>query len=135
MLHAAHSPTPPWDSITLWEPVVNGLEYLRDFGDQPNTPIANVMGFPLTPQLRAEIAAIDLLETGTIETARVNCIRSTGSAELSQLLDRLRVRSIVLDRVIPIDGDWSKTDQFLSAMLPREMILQIVEGLTQPEAA
>jgi pimeloyl-ACP methyl ester carboxylesterase len=131
LMQAARDQETEWHSITLWEPVVNGQRYLETFGHTIRQPIENIMGFPITSKLRDEIAALDLNRLPAITTPQIHCVSSSSDAELEQLLSQLRKSSQVFDTQIPIDGDWSRTDEFLSAMLPREMIARIVAGLTE----
>jgi pimeloyl-ACP methyl ester carboxylesterase len=128
-LHAGETNQDAWDSITLWEPVISGTEYLREFGHSNEQPIDNIMGFPITQQLRNEIAAIDLLQLNSLATKKLDCVSSSSSKQLATLLDSVRQNIEVSEALIPIAGDWSKTDEFLSAMLPREMILRIIQGM------
>jgi alpha/beta superfamily hydrolase len=131
LMQSAASTMENWHSITLWEPLVNGEKYLADSGDTVEQPLTNIMGFPLHQKLRDEIAAIDLTGVDSIGTKRLNCITSTSEEGLESMLNKLGESVSITQSVIPINGDWARHDEFLSAMLPREMILRIVAGLTE----
>ena len=129
LLQATQAESESWDSITLWDPVLSGSDYLSDFGHTQQQPVDNIMGFPITAELREEISAIDLSKLDSIGSAKLDCVTAASSDKLSSILNRAKQSAVVTEAVIPIDRDWSETDEFLSAMLPREMILRIIQGL------
>jgi hypothetical protein len=133
LLHSSQPGSVPWSSISLWEPVVSGSDYLAEFGHSASRPLENLMGFPLHTELRDAIADIDLTSFSGCVARQFDCVASRPDPKLSKLLDILRNDATVSSSIVPIDGDWSKTDEFLSAMLPREMILRLVEGLKQAQ--
>ena len=129
LLHSSCAAEANWDSVCLWEPVVNGANYLADFGHTEQQPLRNLMGFPLHTELRDAIGAIDLTSIESSKTKHLDCVTSTMDDKLTCLLTNLESTASVSHAVIPIQGDWAKTDEFLSAMLPRDMILKIIAGL------
>ncbi len=129
LLHSSYGQTANWDSVSLWEPVISGAQYLADFGHSDQEPLENLMGFPLHSELRNAIAALDLTQLDSCGTSKLNCVTSTTDENLSRMLGNLEKTASVSHAVIPIQGDWAKTDEFLSAMLPREMILNLIDGL------
>jgi pimeloyl-ACP methyl ester carboxylesterase len=128
-LHAQQS-TAQLQSLTLWEPVLSGVRYLAEFGDTPENPITNIMGFPVDSKLHSEISALQLTPTNIDNIGTINCVASSTNQDQEKFLQTLDYHASVTQTVIPIEGDWAKADEFLSAMLPREMIMSIVNNLT-----
>ena len=132
-LHAQQSTT-QWQSLTFWEPVVNGAQYLAEFGNTPQEPVTSIMGFPLHAELHQELSTLQLKPINTENIETINSVTSSTSAEQQQFFHSLQSSNTVTESVIPIAGDWAKTDEFLSAMLPREMIMRIVSSFTGASA-
>jgi len=128
-LHAQQSTT-QWQSLTLWEPVLSGVRYLAEFGDTPENPITNIMGFPVDSKLHSEISALQLTPTNIDNIDTINCVTSSTNQDQEKFLQELGYHASVTQSVIPIEGYWAKADTNLSAMLPREMIMSIVKNFT-----
>lgn len=128
-LHAQQSTT-QWQSLTLWEPVLSGVRYLAEFGDTPENPITNIMGFPVDSKLHSEISALQLTPTNIDNIGTINCVTSSTNQDQEKFLQELGCHASVTQSVIPIAGYWAKADVNLSAMLPREMIMSIVKNFT-----
>ena len=132
-------------SVVLWDPVVRGTDYLdellgdvelpegvpaaTDVRDPAYAGTVNVMGYPLTPRLRRELAAVDLL-TALLAAAPHHLVTSSERPEFTALAARQDGSRIVRTH-IPSDGDWNYVDNFGSVLIPQLVIQGIVRLLAE----
>ena len=133
LLQSAQQNPVAWHSITLWEPIINGTQYLADYGHSAEKPLSNLLGFPIQRQLVDDIAAIDLRRVTAPATRIIHCITSGTEPLVNSWLAQLKGIEVNA-AVVPIAGDWAQPDEFMSAMLPREMILKLVSNLAGDDA-
>ncbi|HEY8154130.1 MAG TPA: alpha/beta hydrolase [Myxococcota bacterium] len=124
------------DRLVLWDPVVNGRSYLGELyaaagetkprnGAAPAT--LGVLGFPLVPALADEIAELDLLERDGACARSVEIVVSAEREEYQGLRDRLAGRGLAIEYAcVPSPGNWNEVDNFGSALLPQQLIQEIV---------
>jgi pimeloyl-ACP methyl ester carboxylesterase len=136
------------DALVLWTPVVDGKAYVDELlsiahgaaahgapaaaGD----PIVNVLGFPLGPQLEAELRGIDLGATSGVTCDRATLLVSEQDARYDRLVEALRASGVKAGaRLLPSTGNWSEVDNWGSALIPHALIQGVVDFLGEAEAA
>ncbi|MBD0320621.1 MAG: alpha/beta fold hydrolase [Gemmatimonadetes bacterium] len=123
------------DRVLLWDPVVQGKEYVRALLESGAVEHAGpeetvgVSGFPYTPRLRAELAEIDLL--GLPASKRVTLVVSDEKDDYLRLRDAGRSFGY---RHIPSAGNWDEADKYGAALLPQAIIQGIVSCLAEKDA-
>lgn len=133
------------DQIVLWDPVVDGAEYVRSLLEAggPGARQAaergetiGVQGFPVSAGLRAGLSAIDLRKLPVDGSARLAVVVSEDRPEYGALRDSLGERRIPLAyRCIPSAGNWGEIDRWGSALLPQAIIQGIVATLSEGAAS
>lgn len=119
------------DAIVLWDPVVSGADYLKEIvvgadaapsnGNGAGV-IAMVHGFPMTRALSDELRSVDI--AGRIPQARTRIIVSSEQSTYSRLRHAWPNAEYVN---VPSKGNWNELDNFGSALVPQEIIRDIVE--------
>jgi len=134
--------------VALWDPVVNGRAYLADlrrFHDvylarefPPEGPRLEdagfgpdeLMGFPLPPELRAEIEALDLTREDFDAVRAVTMVVSTRDPRYDALADHLeRQGAEVVIEHVPVGVNWNSDESMESSLVPTEAIDALVEAL------
>lgn len=124
------------DAVALWDPVVKGAEYLAEistggFRSQPSETgngdiVAAVWGFPITRVLWDELAALDILDHAPHPRTRIVVSSETDSyRRMHQAWPTAEYAHV------PSKGNWSEVDNFGSALVPQEIIRDIVAWLEQ----
>lgn len=133
------------DQVVMWDPIVEGTsyvselrkvneDYLRDeLSRAENARIAEdeVLGFPLTRDLVAELEAIDLAKDST-QSKRVTLVTTTTHPHYSGLANHLRGSGVTVDSTfVPMNLNWT-ADQSPAdaALVPIEAIDAVVDALT-----
>lgn len=126
-------------SVVLWDPVADGAEFLRTSMDsQPDDPEAwgyppgtgGMGGFPVTPELRSDLARLTLDALPEPGGTDVRVIVSGESPEWeTRVAGWVAAGTPAEYRCIPSEGDWSKGDRFGSALIPQAIIAGVVEAL------
>jgi alpha-beta hydrolase superfamily lysophospholipase len=132
------------DRLVLWDPVVLGRSYLEELhaaagqgartnGSAPGT--FGVLGFPLVPALRAELAEVDLLEHDRLRARSVEIVVSSERDDYHRLRDRLSGAGLAIRYAcVPSPGNWNEVDNFGSALLPQQLIQEIVSRFGKERA-
>lgn len=136
------------DRVVLWDPVVGGAAYVEEVlmapgarswpgvGNDDDSVVAVVNGFPLTRRMQAEMAAIDLTTASTRPGQALRIVVSHERAEYDRLRRVLEARSgSATYGHIAARGDWNEVDNFGSALLPQEVIQDIVRWLEEKVTA
>jgi pimeloyl-ACP methyl ester carboxylesterase len=128
--------------VLMWDPVVDGAQYLRDLGHAhdaymraelgsayrvaaPDAPAMEALGMPLTPALRAELETIDLCrDPPAAVTTTVLCTqRGPEMARLKDAwADRGRAHWIDLDA----SAAWNSDAALNDAIVPMNEILALI---------
>jgi len=124
------------DTMVLWDPVVRGEDYLREILDLQSRWLRNrrwvkvprawpesaeLIGFPLTAGLRAELERLDLLAVNRWPAKRVTVATSRGvdAAPLVAHLGRQRIELAV--EQVACDCEWSRAAAVHLTLLANEM--------------
>jgi uncharacterized protein len=124
------------DAVVLWDPVVNGRDYIAElFSLEGGSPQADagavgVSGFALTPAFRRQIEAIDLLKPIVAGPRRLFQIASEERPEYQRLRDRLQADPAFIGYAcIPSGGSWVDLEQMGAMLLPQAIIQHTVKSL------
>ena len=91
---------------------------------------AGMGGFPLTPDLREELAELDLTNLQVPPEKAIELIVSSKSPNAEGLVSSWNAAGASARyRYVPSEGDWSKGDRFGSALIPQAIIKVVVEAL------
>ncbi len=141
----AASRNPAIDRLVLWDPIVNGTAYLQELarrnrqfmegrprprGWVESDPPDEVLGAPITPSLRASIAALDLLSLTRPPARRVLLISTEEKHGLDLMSEHLVKIGTPTDRQhVPSPPLWLKQDQVDKTLVPQEVIQRITSWL------
>ncbi|HEX9729019.1 MAG TPA: alpha/beta fold hydrolase [Gemmatimonadales bacterium] len=130
------------DRLVLWDPVVRGTSYITEIQDARTAHAGNgrprpastrddgtvgILGFPLTPVLRASLEALDLTRIEPVRAKRSLVVVSGERDEYHELYDARRGRDPAIEyQHVPTPGNWNEVDNFGSALLPQQIIQAIV---------
>jgi pimeloyl-ACP methyl ester carboxylesterase len=135
------------DQLLLWDPVVNGRRYLARLEEmhramltdtryfrhiRQERPGPGLLGFPYGPELRAEIAACDLLALSRWPSRRVTVIQGGAAWEPENLVNRLGQRGIAA-RLRRAAGtvDWEERDAVGRSLNARDVQDAIRDALLE----
>lgn len=135
------------DSLVLWDPVVNGKDYLEELmnmhqewreNNLPDPSFSSddngnleIMGFPMTNRLRNDIEKTDLLEIDK-RIANEICLIESSKSTNKDLSNRLKETTDRLDtRHIPGSKEWVKSAGLDPFSVPNEILNLIVSWLTE----
>ena len=140
------------DGLVLWDPIVDGADYLRQliglgvradgsgrrFTSPPDAgDTVSVRGFPVTPRMRAAIERLDLA-SAAVKARRVFLVVSNEHDAYERVRARLAgAGTPFVKATIPSASSWESAaaaggDLVAGAMvLPQQMIQGIVEWFTQ----
>lgn len=120
------------ERIVLWDPVTEGADLLAALlGDrQPsNDEMIGALGFPLPPELRAELARLSLGALRDPVVERLSVLVSAEQDDYQALARQWRNSGLRFEfECIPSGGNWNEVDNFGSALVPQELIGGIVAG-------
>ncbi len=128
------------DAVVLWDPVVNGRDYVAELlsldahGGAPAADASGAVGvaggFALTPAFRQQIVAIDLMRTGAHPAKRLFAIASEERPEYLRLRDHLQSQPAFMGYAhIPSGGSWVDVEQMGAMLLPQAIIQHTVKSL------
>ena len=131
----------------LWDPVINGADYLTQLEALQHQRIANsryplerlldpqaaeALGYPLRPLVTSSIRQLDLLTQPLATAQRITVLTSTPSANgglIHQLLNKYRsIEYTTVDEPC----HWSTQEVLEQALLPTQIIRRIGDLVTQP---
>ena len=126
-------------ALALWDPVVSGAVYADELingrrldtrgCDSLDEVVAMVHGFPLTKRFVSDLRAVDLTHRTPAAPTRV-VVSTTAAA-----YDTLRRAWPGVGYVhVPSKGNWNEVDNFGSALVPQEIIRNIVEWFGEGHA-
>lgn len=131
------------ENLVLWEPVIKGGVYLQQLSEMHerwlsnNLPESNrepqqngafeVIGFPITPQLRKEIENIDLMSLQERIAKRVCVFDSSQSPDNKNLVTELITCAETVDyQHIPGSENWSESGGLDPLLIPNQILQSIV---------
>lgn len=133
--------------LVLWDPVVDGRAYLRELEDQQREmrhnlglrpepdgagrPAIEVLGFPLTDDLRADLEAIDLLAEPRRPADVALVLESEGVPGLEQVPARLGALDVAAGRR-PLPGPAFWVEDRESALVPHQALQAITQWVSEP---
>jgi uncharacterized protein len=135
---------PDVDHVVLWDPAVRGTDYLAEILEERTDSHGNsrvsagagttvgVMGFPIPPTLRAELANLDLLAVpAPAGRSRRLVVVSHDRAEYERA-GRFEADGVSTTfQVVPSEGSWNEVDDYGGALIPVFLIQAIVAYLSQ----
>ena len=130
------------DAVVLWDPVVDGAAHVVELvegagpalagastGPRPSETVG-VLGFPLAPALRAELATVDLTGLQLSPATRVHIVVSEERADCRALTDALSPRCArATYQCVNTPCDWNEVDNYGSSLIPQAIIQAIVAHL------
>jgi len=136
------------DSLALWDPVVNGNDYILELmkihGDwmESNLPNLNtfyqnngdleIMGFPITSRLQSNLKKINLLNTKKQIANQIYLVESGKMKSDGQLSDLLTSLTKTFDyRHIPGSKKWVESAGLDPLAVPIEILQSIVSWATE----
>ncbi len=136
------------DRVALWDPVVDGRAYLADlqrfheaYLEAEFTPLGphietaeftphELMGFPVPPELRAELEALDLTTEEVTKVRRVTIVASTKDPRYDALAAHLSEQGAdVTIEHVPVGVNWNSDETMESSLVPTEAIDAIAGSL------
>jgi pimeloyl-ACP methyl ester carboxylesterase len=148
---AARSPR----RLVLWDPIVDGPAYLAEL---VNAHIASraeffelrwevetrlrslvaeearteVLGYPLTPNLKSQLEALSLSSLGGLKAEQVNVLGSSGAGELARVQQQLTSSGIdVRIRAMESNIEWTSNEMLRDSMVLPEDIRTLVLAITE----
>jgi pimeloyl-ACP methyl ester carboxylesterase len=136
--------------LVLWDPVVNGRDFIREMlqtdqqlshyamgmtGESPEAvavapmpgQVVGIMGYPLTVSLREELEGINLLKLDRVAAERVYLLASSLKPEYESLKSQLEsICRRTEFHCIPSPGNWCEVDSFGSLLLPQAIMAGVV---------
>jgi pimeloyl-ACP methyl ester carboxylesterase len=141
----AASRNPAINRLVLWDPILNGADYLEELRQRNRQfmegrprprgwveaePPEEVLGAPLTPALRASMAALNLLSLPKLPAEKALLISTEERQGLEELADHLTRLGTPTDRQhVPSPPLWLKQDQVDKTLVPQEVIQRIASWL------
>ena len=142
------------ESVVLWDPVIEGAGYIQEMfatdefleaygtsaatytsgvkAESGKSETVGIMGYPLTPEMRNDLAKIDLRKLEGIKAKKMSLIVSGDTEQFSQLRESLNTQAPLSSfQCIPSPGNWCEVDNFGSVLLPQEMIQGVANHLIQ----
>ncbi len=133
------------DRVVLWEPVVDGGEYVRTLralhrgwleeelreGREALSADDDVLGYRLTDRLCGDLASVSLLSLQKAPAPYVHVLSQTPSSAHERLTDRLRALGAVVETDC-VEGPaiWSRTPSMDQALVSNGVVQAIVARLT-----
>lgn len=134
------------EAVALWDPIVSGESYLaemrtsrvgahagtdRSSSDDPNATFG-VMGFPITPPLRAELERLRLTDIGAPAGSKRAVVVSHERPEYTAAgQHRPAGIGAVHYELMASEGNWNEVDDYGGALIPQRLIQGIVAYLVK----
>ncbi|GEM_PF-244404 len=133
------------DTLCLWDPVVSGAEYLRELQSQHDNlsllllharrpqRLDELLGYPCTPEFRAQVEAIRLADAPPPAAKRIRIFVSQASPQSDMLSKTLGTRGLdcAIEQIASDAARPSGAAQTERAMLSNNVIVAISESLTR----
>jgi uncharacterized protein len=121
--------------VVMWDPVLEGVEYVRELLDgAPASPTetVGVLGFPLTPALRAELESTTVTTLRVASETRLRIVTSEERSDCQALRDALTGGGAKASyECVATPGNWNEVDNYGSVLIPQAVIQAIVAFLVQ----
>jgi pimeloyl-ACP methyl ester carboxylesterase len=128
------------ETLVLWDPIVAGTDYLTEIlGTSANELSGNsngadlvgmVHGFPITRAFSNDLRKLDITVTAPTVSARI--VVSSEQPAYTRLREAWPAAEFAH---VPSKGNWNEVDNFGSALVPQEIIRDIVAWLEQTTRA
>lgn len=125
-------------SLVLWDPVLDGEDYLKDLLSQADEgateDVAGVHGFPVTAAFRRELPPLKLRSLLTKGGPETLVVVSEEKPEYAALVNEVSATGApVALKHIASAGNWEDMDRLGAALLPQQIIRGIVGWLSGEE--
>ena len=121
--------------VVMWDPVLDGRAHVEELlgGVAPAaTETVGVLGFPLTPGLRTELASTNASTLRVAPETRLRIVTSEERPDCRTLCDALVGRGTRASyECIATPGNWNEVDNYGSVLIPQAVIQAIVAFLVQ----
>jgi pimeloyl-ACP methyl ester carboxylesterase len=139
--------SPEVAGVVLWEPVLNGVEYLAtlekahqnllhnnaklDGYNRTQSWFVEMVGYPFTKELYDELAAIDLFASPVSKTPDVLVLANTDKPRLQEYAHELRSQATCVDYISAnvSDAIWLKEDRQNKGVVPARAVQVIASWL------
>jgi pimeloyl-ACP methyl ester carboxylesterase len=135
------------ECLVLWDPVLYGRVYLTELRAQHANMLAyahvipgadgaqhEILGFPLPPELVAELEAVDLTAISEAPASKVLLVESHAAVDPSRLAARLEVLGVDLQRAsLPTPELWEWVEDFGRVHVPHKTLTTIVRWAEQTD--
>lgn len=139
--------SPDVAAVVLWEPILNGVEYLATLEKAHHNLLHNnarldgyngakswfveLVGYPVSKQLYDELAAIDLFESPVSQTSDALVLANTDKPRLQEYANRLRSPVNRVDYISANESDaiWLKEDRQNKGVVPARAVQAIASWL------
>jgi uncharacterized protein len=139
------------ETLVLWDPVLNGAEYLEELSRVQrqwlhdrlgadaegalNRP-SELIGLPVNEVLLAEIRRLELGAADRPSATRIHVVESTATERASTCVSDMRGRGWpVTYQHVACAGDWLNYEAVHQLLLPHEILKTIVDYVARPRAA
>lgn len=137
------------ERLVLWEPIVNGEEYLAELAarhrgffegrpkprDLPQVdPPDELLGFPVTPPLRESIARLDLLDLTRAPARRLLLLSGLGHAAHPLAAHLAQLGRVPDSEEVTGARVWVREGELNQAVVPQPLLQRIVSWFSEPRS-
>lgn len=136
-------------SIVLWEPALRGREYVEELvvlhdewlegeGERPvrnNSELSGgeVLGFPLTPSMRQQLAPVDLAALPGPPAERILVVEQQAGMRSRRLLDSLNRFGVGAEHRCILESRFWRKGELASSQVPLGVVQSIVSWMSETE--
>lgn len=133
------------ERVVLWDPIVDGTRYADELeekhraeqrgrgGSERVDGTIGVNGFGLSRQVRDQLRTMDLTQHPLNGAPGVRMVVSSERPEWAAMESVLSGRPASGYEVVPSEGDWGEADEFGSALIPQQIITNVVDRLVSED--
>ncbi len=135
--------------LVLWDPVLNGQNYLQELRQRQREWLADLpfrpstaggqngglesLGYALSPELVSQIGAKNPLQIDNLSIPATLIIESAGAAETRALLSNVAGKAEVRHVILPNSRVWQKAAGYNSVLIPNEALRTILQWLQEAQ--
>jgi pimeloyl-ACP methyl ester carboxylesterase len=135
---AARSAKTPLQKLVMWDPVINGSEYLEALGNESHGSSAAhghvaTMGFTLSDRFRNELRGLNLATLDRLNAAQATIIVGSESPATQQLREALSRSTIAPDwNVSAAAAQWNSDKAMNTATVPADLLKLVQTKVMEP---